>query len=213
MSVLAQLHRPHRRSIGFDAVLSRKSELRLGITSRRSSIVLLVSRNAVLCVAHPGSKRALPVGSSRKTGVGSGACGQGFESPCARAATGSPAGHYDPSRSLQRKVREPGGRQTSRRSAERRASCVTGREAPRFRCFSRAASWHAHGAAIRTRASRRFAPSRGRCVGMNAKPGSQRSLDTSARPPGGAERRLFDIVNLDNRDAHMRTPIALACRP
>jgi hypothetical protein len=155
--VLAQLHRPHRRSIGFDAVLSRKSELRLGITSRRSSIVLLVSRNAVLCVAHPGSKRALPVGSSRKTGVGSGACGQGFESPCARAATGSPAGHYDPSRSLQRKVREPGGRQTSRRSAERRASCVTGREAPRFRCFSRAASWHANGAAIRTSASRRFA--------------------------------------------------------
>jgi hypothetical protein len=109
-----------------------------------------------------------------------------------------------------------GARRPTNVAAKRReasAPASLGREAPRFRCFSRAASWHAHGAAIRTRASRRFAPSRGRCVGMNAKPGSQRSLDTSARPPGGAERRLFDIVNLDNRDAHMRTPIALACRP
>ena len=79
---------------------------------------------------------------------------------CTRAATGSPVGHYDPATEPSEEGK--GARRPNRRRGEapRGERLRHWARSTSVRCFSRAASWHAKGAAIRTRASRRFVPSR-----------------------------------------------------
>jgi hypothetical protein len=123
------------------------------------------------------------------------------EVTCARAATGAPAGHYDPARCLQRRAREPAGRQDV--AVERReasvASSLIGVGAARnasVRCFG--VPFPVSQAGRGTRSSVRLAtapaflgaPLPHACVHRGV--GEQLPRRLLADP---AVRGLFDIVN------------------